>query len=191
MAIEREVVNMTKLLLFLLLFVLVTPVSAATVYKWVDEKGVVNFTDDLNNVPPAYQNQVEAKEYLTEVGSASTTAEKPSPSIAPQRKDEIRADVYGRDETWWRERARPWNERLKEATKNRDRIQNEIVRQAVDLGTKTFWSRSQYQIQASEVARLNGEMMTYEGQIGEAEGHLGKLEKEAEESKADPTWVRY
>ena len=182
---------MTKLFAFLLLFVLVTPVSAATVYKWVDEKGVVNFTDDLNNVPSAYQNQVEVKEYLTEGGSPLTTTERPSPSIAPAPKEEMRADIHGRDETWWRERVRPWNELLREATENHERVQQKFLTRAEELSTRTYWSRSQYQIVAVELDRLKAEMGKYETQIMEAKEHLEKLEKEAEESKADPNWLRY
>jgi hypothetical protein len=33
-------------------------------------------------------------------------------------------------------------------------------------------------------------MMTYEAQIAEARDQLGKLSKEAEESKADPEWLK-
>ena len=181
---------MLKMFIFLILLTFVFPAYGANIYKWVDEKGVVNFTDDFNNVPSAYRGQVEVREYLTEGGSPLTTVERPSPSVASKPEEEIRADLYGRDETWWREKVRPWRERLEEATKNRDRIQNEIVRRAEELGTRTFWSRSQYQIQASGVARLKEEMMMYEAQIAEARGQLAKLSKEAEESKANPDWLR-
>jgi hypothetical protein len=187
---EEEVNNMWKMLIFLILLTFVFPAYGANIYKWVDEKGVVNFTDDFNNVPFAHRGQVEVREYLTEGGSPLTASERPSPSVASKPKEEIRTDIYGQDETWWREKVRPWRERLEEATKNRDRIQNEIVRRAEELSTKVFWSRSQFQIGASEVGRLKEEMMTYEAQIAEARDQLGKLSKEAEESKADPEWLR-
>jgi hypothetical protein len=189
--IEREVVNMAKFMVFLLLCVLVTPVSAATIYKWEDERGVVNFTDDFDNVPSAYRDQVEVKEYLTEGGSPLTTAEKPSPSAAPAPKEELRADIYGRDETWWRGRVRPWNELLKEATENHERVQKKFLAKAEELSTGTYWSRSQYQIVAVELDRLKTEMGKYETQMMEAKEQLDRLKKEAEESKADPNWLRY
>lgn len=181
---------MGKMLIFLILLAFVFPAYGANVYKWVDEKGVLNFTDDFNNVPLSYRDQVEIREYLTEGGSPLTTVERPSPSVASKPEEKIRADIYGRDETWWREKVRPWRERLEEATKNRDRIQNEIVRRAEELGTKTFWSRSQFQIGASEVARLTEEKRRYEAQIAEAKDELDKLSKEAEESKANPGWLQ-
>ena len=46
---------MREILIFLVLLILVVPVSAATIYKWVDEKGVANFTDDYDKIPPSYR----------------------------------------------------------------------------------------------------------------------------------------
>jgi hypothetical protein len=184
---------MLKLCLFLFLSasVLAIPASAATVYKWVDEKGVVNFTDDFNNVPSSYRDQVEVKEYLMEGGSALTTLEGPTPPVTAQPKEEMRADIYGRDETWWRERVRPWNELLSKATENHEKVQQKFLAKAEELSTRTYWSRSQYQMNVLELERLNGELAKYEAQIGEAKERLEKLEKEAEELKADPNWLRY
>ena len=47
--------------LFLLL-VSVSISNAASIYKWVDKDGSVNFTDDLNKVPPEYRNQIQMEE---------------------------------------------------------------------------------------------------------------------------------
>ena len=41
--------------LFLLIF---ASSASATIYKWQDERGVLNFTDDIDNVPAAYQSDV-------------------------------------------------------------------------------------------------------------------------------------
>ena len=49
-----------KRFIFVLLFLFIFASSAsATIYRWVDEKGVVNFTDDYSKVPPKYRNKVE------------------------------------------------------------------------------------------------------------------------------------
>jgi len=48
-----------KKLFFVFLVVIFASSASATVYKWVDEKGVVNFVDDYSKVPPGYQNKVE------------------------------------------------------------------------------------------------------------------------------------
>ena len=36
----------------------------AEVYKWVDEKGTVNFTDDNSTIPEKYGQQVERRSLL-------------------------------------------------------------------------------------------------------------------------------
>ncbi len=50
--------RMKKLLFILLLLIFASPASA-TVYKWADDRGVTNFTDDYSKVPRNYRNQVE------------------------------------------------------------------------------------------------------------------------------------
>ena len=51
---------MKKLLIFSLSFLFIFASSAsATIYRWVDEKGVVNLTDDYGKVPPDYRNKAE------------------------------------------------------------------------------------------------------------------------------------
>jgi hypothetical protein len=48
-----------KKLIFILFFFIFASSASATVFKWVDEGGVVNFTDDYNNVPPVYRERAE------------------------------------------------------------------------------------------------------------------------------------
>jgi hypothetical protein len=68
---------MKKVIFILLVFVFASSASA-TVYKWVDEAGVVNFTDDYSKVPPVYRESVE------EVGTPRM--ERTVPSQAPPGK---------------------------------------------------------------------------------------------------------
>jgi len=48
-----------KKLLFVFLILIFASSASATVYRWVDERGVVNFADDYDKVPPQYQSRVE------------------------------------------------------------------------------------------------------------------------------------
>ena len=48
-----------KKLFLILLTLIFTSSASATVYRWVDEKGVVNYVDDYSKVPPGFQNKVE------------------------------------------------------------------------------------------------------------------------------------
>lgn len=48
-----------KILLFFLLFLFVGSPAYGDVYKWVDEKGTLHFTDDLSKIPEKYRPEVE------------------------------------------------------------------------------------------------------------------------------------
>ena len=50
--------EMKKMIFLLLVFVFASSSSAA-VYRWVDQGGAVNFTDDYSNVPLAYHDSVQ------------------------------------------------------------------------------------------------------------------------------------
>jgi len=49
---------MKKIIILLISFIFVASASA-TVYRWVDEKGVLNLVDDYSKVPPTYRDKVE------------------------------------------------------------------------------------------------------------------------------------
>ena len=50
---------MKKLIFTLFLIVFASSAYAGTIYKWVDEAGVVNFVDDYGKIPPVYRDRVE------------------------------------------------------------------------------------------------------------------------------------
>ena len=177
---------MRKFLILLILFAFAVPAYAATIYKWVDKDGVVNYTDDYSQVPALYHNRVEALEFFTEKTSPVQT-----PRTTPGIKEEIRTDIYGRDETWWRGRVRPWKDQLREATEGYENAQKKYIQQAEGLGPFKFGklSLTQYQMISYRLELLNKEMETYQGQIAEANDMLARLSKEAKDTKADPAWL--
>ena len=65
-----------KKLLYILMILICASSASASVYKWVDERGVVNFSDDYNKVPPAFRNHVEEM-------SIPKRAPSPPPQTAP------------------------------------------------------------------------------------------------------------
>ena len=65
------------LLLFIMMAVLV-PSSHGEMYKWVDEKGTVHFTDDLSSIPEKYRQDAETRKPSKE-GSVPQTPVKPKP----------------------------------------------------------------------------------------------------------------
>jgi len=176
---------MGKMLILFILLIFISPAYAATTYKWIDEKGVVGFTDDFSIIPPAYRDQVSA-EVMEETPSAGIAA---SPQATPQKIEEGKTGIYGLDETYWRERVRPWKDQLQEATENYERVHKTFMESADVLSQRRYGSRTQVKMNIIELDRLNMERMGYGAQIEEAKERLEKISKEAREAKADPEWL--
>ena len=179
---------MKEIFTILVVLLFAFPLQAGTLYKWVDKQGVVNFTDDLSKVPPSYRNQVEVEESKDVQEEKAPLSPK---TITPSSKeDETVTDIYGRDEVWWRDKVRPWKEQLKEATENYDAAQKKYMEKSDELSRRRFGSPTQYKMNIIELDRLKEDRMKYEAQIAEANEMLRKLSKEAEESKANPEWLK-
>jgi len=73
-----------KKLFFILLILVFASSASATVYKWVDENGSINFADDYSKVPPQYRNSVE--EINMPKTGPSTLSWKPSVDARPGEK---------------------------------------------------------------------------------------------------------
>lgn len=69
---------MKKLTVILSIFIFASPSSAA-VYKWVDDRAVVNFVNDYNKIPPAYRDKFEKL--------SGTEIERPTSSISPSHRN--------------------------------------------------------------------------------------------------------
>jgi uncharacterized protein YfcZ (UPF0381/DUF406 family) len=180
----KGVAYMRKLFILLILLAFVVPANAVTIYKWVDEKGVVSFTDDYNNVPSSYRDRVEVKDYLTEGVTLASISD-----VSARERAEAETDIYGRDETWWRGKARPWKEQLKEATENYENVHKEFMEQADGLVRVKFGSKTQYQMVSYGLSGLTQQLEEYRAQIAKAEEMLEELSKEAEEARANPEWL--
>jgi len=178
---------MKNLLIFLILFTFLSPAHAATVYKWTDKEGVVNYTDDYGNILPGYRKQVEVKEFAPEESPPLLGSDLP-PDISPQNKEEGK-DRYGISEDYWRDRARPWNKQLKEATSNIEAIDSQIMEKVAGVSGR-FLSRTQFNFFTSDLQYLREEKFKYEAQANEAKERLNKLAEEAKEAQADPEWIK-
>jgi hypothetical protein len=176
---------MNKLLIFLILLFFISPAYAHTFYKWVDEKGAVNYTDDYNNIPPSYRNRVEI-EWVHEEGPTP-----PVQKMTLQKTEEAKTDIYGLGETYWRGKVRPWKEFLKTAETNYESAHQKFMGKAMEFSQKRFgsWSRTQYKMNIIELDRLKEEMIKYADQVAEAKEGLEKISKEAREAKANPEWL--
>jgi hypothetical protein len=175
---------MKRMFILLILLVFISPAYATTAYKWVDDKGVVNLTDDFSIVPPEYRDGVS-----TEVMEETPSVKVPtSPQATPQKIEEAKTDIYGIGETWWRGKAHPWKEQFEEATANYEATNQKIIERAEALSRK-YWSPTQYKMNMVDLEKLKEERLKYQAQIAEAKEMLEKISKEAKEAKADPDWL--
>jgi len=165
----------------------------AEVYKWIDDKGTVHFTDNYSNIPSSYREElkVEIRKDIQEEKIPLPTQE-----ITPRSKEEeTRKDIYGQDETFWREKVRPWKEQLGEATANFKNAHEKYMEKLGELsqrrgGRWTRGWRDWIRLTIIRLDRLRIDRAKYEAQIAEANEMLRKLSKEAEESKANPDWLK-
>jgi hypothetical protein len=78
-----------KNLFFISLILVFASSASATVYKWVDKGGVVNFADDYSKVPPDYRNEVEEMN-TAKIGPSTPSQAPPGKTIAgAQSVDEM------------------------------------------------------------------------------------------------------
>jgi len=80
--------TMRHAFLFVILFVIAGYPAYAEMYRWVDEKGTVHFTDEPSQIPEKYQSNAESRKTPKEV-PAPRKEEKPPSISAPQKPSEF------------------------------------------------------------------------------------------------------
>jgi len=91
------------------------PVSGGFIYRWVDEKGVVHFTQFPEEIPRRYRSRVERIPFPSASPSGGKSAPSRSPVSSPEKasseKGKPATDILGRDLAWYRrEKVRLKNE---------------------------------------------------------------------------------
>jgi len=163
------------------LWVLVSTGYGGTVYKWTDKDGVVNFTDDYNQIPPQYRNQIQREEL-----GESQKVETPAPA---QGSEGAKVDIYGMGEDYWRAKVQPWKKQLQEAKENIEKINRKMNERVEEEAGKTL-SHGQWNMDRAYRRELIDERSKYETQVREADEMLSKIAKDAEDAKADPEWLK-
>jgi hypothetical protein len=176
---------MKKTLFLLFLLVFAASGYATTIYSWVDGKGVVHFVDDYTLVPPQYRDQAKTGEMEDSLQTGT-----PVPVSPPSEKSaEVKRDAYGMGEDYWRDRVRPLQNQLKEAQANIQSVDARIKGLSDGISGR-FLSSTQRNMYTSQLQTLNEERARYEAQANEATDMLNKIAREAEETKADPAWLK-
>jgi hypothetical protein len=161
-----EVIEMKKLPILLILLMFAIPVHPETVYKWVDEKGVINFTDDYKKVPLAFRNGVKTEEYLEEKPPVL------SHEMPKNVDQEVRAE--GRDY---------WSKQLEEAISDYEKVREELLQEGERLVSHRYGSKTQYQMFTAELPGITQRLESYREQMIEAKVMLDKFTTETQETE--------
>lgn len=187
-------------LLILIGLIFCSVISAAQeVYRWVDEKGTVHFTDDLSQVPEKYREKIRKEISPKEPAPAQPAPLPPTP--LPKEEETVKEpgkissppqkDVLGRGEEWWRAKAIEWNEKLKTAKKNYENTQSEWIAKKQELETSKFRGDSFKRKLRAQTTALEKTVKDWEKKIEEASHMIENvLPKQAQENRANPDWLK-
>lgn len=174
---------MKKTLLIIAVLLLASSGRTGEVLRWVDERGVVHFTDNPSSVPEKYRGRTDLKE-LPEETEASTIATQP----ATDSGDEPR-DRYGRGEDYWVKRANEVKSELDRAQREYERVRleyNDLVSEY--NATRSRAKRRQYQ---KRIESLRDELDHGREEVERAKEMLQKtLPEEAARAGAPADWVK-
>ncbi len=173
------------------LLVLYLPAYGQQVYRWVDEKGTVHFSDDLTLVPERYRNQVVKKQPSKEPDSSPSTSSQGTGSKTVPPSPPAKKDLQGRGEDWWRAKTKEWNDKLEEAQKKYDSASQALKDKERQREESKFKPHSQRKKLDKDVKELEGKAEERKRELGETRNMVEKvLPKQAEEDRADPNWLK-
>jgi len=112
------------------------------VYRWVDEKGILHFTDDVGLVPEKYRDQIQqkvpSKETIPSQPASSRPVEPPKAMQpgrgTPKASEAGQKDMLGRGEEWWRATANEWHQKFVTYRTNYENAHNEWKAKQKELG---------------------------------------------------------
>jgi peptidoglycan hydrolase CwlO-like protein len=167
------------------------------VYKWVDEKGMSHFTDDLSQVPEKYREQAAKKTSKEESASTPSAGSLPGVGSGQNVEQPIeQKDALGRGEEWWRAKVKEWNNKLKNAQKDLADAQETLKQKEKELEDTTYSHyNNRHGMGAirklnAEIEGLNSKIPELESRVNEAKNMLENvLPQEAKDSRANPNWL--
>jgi chromosome segregation ATPase len=173
-----------KTLALFLLFLFIATLSYAQVYKWVDEKGIVHFTDDMTQIPEKYRRGIEEREVQEEKIETKEKGEAPQKKQADSYKDRL-----GRGEEYWKAR-------VEESRKKLQSLQEKVesLRLKYNELTEKFnasKSSAERAMIRNDRDQIKNQMDELKVQIAEVKEMLEKkIPEEASLYKAKPEWVK-
>ncbi len=174
---------MKRALLIMAVLLFASAGRTGEVLRWVDERGVVHFTDDGASVPKEYREQIERRELPEERETASGSARESKATMGEER------DRHGRGEDYWANRAKEIKGQLDQAYKDYERVRleyNDLVAQYNTIRSRA--KKRQYQ---ERIESLQKELSRRKEDVERAKELLEKaLPEEAERAGAPAEWVK-
>ncbi len=166
---------------FIILLIVYFPGNSfSEVYKWVDEKGVVHFSDDLTTIPEKFRSKTEKMGFSYEESKKEEFTRK---------KVDNERDQLGRGEEYWKSRVEEWRNKWKFA---QERLE-ELRQKYNELTEKYNESKSGVQRNTLRQQRdqIKIEMDQVKAQLEDAKDMLErKIPEEAQLYKAKPEWIK-
>lgn len=178
---------MRRVLIIILFFLFISEISFAEIFKWVDGKGVVHFTDDLLQVPEKYRSK--AKKMELPEGIEETKAEGESTPKNKEEVHEVYKDRLGRGEDYWKGRMEGWRKKLKDYQEELETLRTKYNELTVKINdSKNSAKRGNLR---GERDQIKIEIYQYKNKIEEATNMIDKkIPEEAELYNAKPEWLR-
>ena len=170
----------------LAVFLYSIPADAAT-YEWTDNKGVVNFTDNPENIPAKYRNKARKRPSITAEPSESAPTQPQQPGASSQAPETTqqpeRVVLYGgHDEEWWRSSYGRLRNELKA-------IQDGLPGKREDLvAARRKFTIYQYPQYRKAYYDLLAEIEKNEARITELNGQIESLDLEAARAGVPLEW---
>lgn len=164
---------MRKLVAILLLGLMATP-SLAAVYEWVDDKGVVNFTDSPDKIPARYKGVAREKD-LSEEKNVTVIRDEGAPA-APEDQSPQSQSYGGRNADWWAGAIQAVKAEIRSIEEGLPAKRQELA--------QVQRRRTLYHKAADRVAinRLTKEIDDNEAKVKELQEKLNELQTKAEEA---------
>jgi hypothetical protein len=173
--------TMYKAFMVLIVLCLAAGSAAAETYKWVDDKGTINFTEDYSKIPKKYRKKVKVKRDIGEsTPEAATTAGEEvkkdratkggdgTKETAAGVKEEKKKNVYGgRTEDEWKADFRRLNDNI-------NSVQAQIDERKARLNNPDNLSRGRYRGIEIEIKDLEEKMTQLQDRMSALDGTATK-----------------
>jgi len=158
-------------------------------------KSTILDLDRAKEYKSKYEAQINETKALLEKLSKEPETSKADPvwvTDASVMQPDTGTDIYGRDGSWWRSKVFGQREQLKKTVENYEKAYADYNKYVETLGPSRFgrMSLTQYQMFSYRLNIAREELNRYQERMTEVREGLKRLLKEAEESKADPEWLR-